>query len=124
MWNIGHRSTERALPGPGSNSLPKMASSNAVPATAAVDSIRMETGSGNKVMDRNKVRMVQTPQTFLSDDLLKAFEQPYDPSFTDEATVAEKAGIAIHLIEGESANIKITHPLDLLLAEKILEERG
>lgn len=97
---------------------------NAVPATAAVDSIRIETGSGNKVMDRNKVRMVQTPQTFLSDDLLKAFEQAYDPSFTDEATVAEKAGIAIHLIEGESANIKITHPLDLLLAEKILEERG
>lgn len=97
---------------------------NATPAIAAVDSIRIETGTGNEVMDRNKVRIIQTPQTFLAEQLLKAFEQPYDPSFTDEATVVERMGIAIHLVEGECSNIKITQPIDLLLAEKILEERS
>ncbi len=97
---------------------------NATPAIAAVDSIRIETGTGNKVMDRNKVRIIQTPQTFLAEQLLKAFEQPYEPSFTDEATVVERMGIAIHLVEGESTNIKITQPVDLLVAEKILEERS
>lgn len=96
---------------------------NAVPATAAVDSIRIITGNGNEIIDRNKVRIIQTPQTFSADLLLPAFEQDYDSAFTDEATVVEKTGIAIHLIEGETSNIKITHPVDLLLAEKILEER-
>ncbi len=95
---------------------------NAIPAIAAVDSIRIDNGAGNEVMDRNKVRIIQTPQTFLAAQLLKAFEQPYEPSFTDEATVVERMGIAIHLVEGESTNIKITQPLDLLVAEKILDE--
>ena len=97
---------------------------NATPAIAAVDSIRIDTGAGNEAMDRNKVRIIQTPQTFLAAQLLKAFEQPYEPSFTDEATVVERMGIAIHLVEGESTNIKITQPIDLLVAEKILEERS
>lgn len=97
---------------------------NATPAVAAVDSIRIETAGGNEVMDRNKVRIIQTPQTFLGEQLLKAFAQPYEASFTDEATVVERMGFAIHLVEGEPANIKITQPVDLLLAEKILEERG
>jgi len=38
--------------------------------------------------------------------------------------VVEKTGIAIHLVEGEASNIKITSPLDLLVAEKLLEEMG
>ena len=96
---------------------------NAIPAIAAIDSIRIETDNGNQVMDRNKVRIIQTPQTFRAELLLKAFEQVYDPGFTDEATVVEKAGVAICLVEGESTNIKITQPVDLLVAEKILTER-
>ena len=94
---------------------------NAVPATAAIDSIRIATGSSNTVIDRNSVRIIQTPQTFLAAQLLKAFDQPFDPSFTDEATVVEKTGISIHLIEGETSNIKITSPVDLLVAEKIMD---
>jgi 2-C-methyl-D-erythritol 4-phosphate cytidylyltransferase len=69
------------------------------------------------------VRIIQTPQTFFSDIIQKAFEQPYDASFTDEASVVEKLGVAIQLIEGEATNIKITRPLDMLLAEKIIAER-
>jgi len=96
---------------------------NAIPAIAAVDSIRIETVNGNEIIDRNKVRIIQTPQTFYSDILKAAFEQDYEESFTDEANVVEKLGVKINLIEGEPTNIKITRPMDILIAEKILEER-
>jgi 2-C-methyl-D-erythritol 4-phosphate cytidylyltransferase len=96
---------------------------NAVPATTPVDTIRIESGNKNEIIDRNKVRIIQTPQTFLGDVLIKAFEQQYDASFTDEAIVVENLGVKINLIEGDAANIKITSPVDLLLAGKLLEER-
>ncbi len=97
---------------------------NAIPAIAAVDTIRLETIEGNTQIDRQKVKIIQTPQTFYSDSIKAAFEQDFDESFTDEASVVEKYGMKIHLIEGEPANIKITRPMDILLAERILEERG
>lgn len=96
---------------------------NAIPAISAVDSIRIETFNGNEFIDRSKVRIIQTPQTFYSDIIKAAFEQEYEESFTDEASVVERLGVKIHLIDGESTNIKITHPIDVLIAEKILEER-
>lgn len=95
---------------------------NAVPAITAIDSIRIEKDNANSVMDRAHVRIIQTPQTFLSEFLLKGFEQMYDASFTDEAMVVEKTGVKINLVEGEVSNIKITTPIDLLIAEKLLEE--
>lgn len=94
---------------------------NAIPTIAPSDSIRLQDESGNHIMDRDKVRMVQTPQTFQSKILLKAFEQEYSSSFTDEASVAEKAGSEIFLIEGEYNNLKITRPIDLIIAEKLME---
>lgn len=97
---------------------------NAIPTVACADSIRIETGSGSQTLDRSKVRIIQTPQTFESDKLQTAFGQDYQESFTDEASVVERLGITINLIEGEPANIKITRPIDLALAEKILEERA
>lgn len=96
---------------------------NAIPAITAVDTIRIETVNGNEQIDRNKVRIIQTPQTFFSDIIKTAFEQDYHESFTDEASVVEKLGVKIHLIDGEGSNIKITRPLDLLIAERVLEER-
>jgi 2-C-methyl-D-erythritol 4-phosphate cytidylyltransferase len=96
---------------------------NAIPAIQPIDTLRIETPDGSQLIDRTKVRIIQTPQTFFSDIIKKAFEQPYDTSFTDEASVVEKLGVAIQLIEGEATNIKITRPLDLLLAEKIIAER-
>jgi 2-C-methyl-D-erythritol 4-phosphate cytidylyltransferase len=96
---------------------------NAIPAITATDTIRIETVGGNQLLDRHKVRIIQTPQTFYSDIIKAAFEQDYDESFTDEASVVEKLGVPIHLVEGESTNIKITRPVDILWAEKILEER-
>jgi 2-C-methyl-D-erythritol 4-phosphate cytidylyltransferase len=96
---------------------------NAIPAITAVDSIRIEHFDHNEFIDRSKVRIIQTPQTFYSDIIKAAFEQEYEDTFTDEASVVERLGVKIHLIEGESTNIKITHPIDVLIAEKILEER-
>jgi 2-C-methyl-D-erythritol 4-phosphate cytidylyltransferase len=96
---------------------------SAVPAIASKDSIRLITGNNSEPFDRNRAMLVQTPQTFQSKILLPAFDTEYKDGFTDEATVVEASGLNIHLIEGEENNIKITRPVDLLIAEKILEER-
>ena len=68
--------------------------------------------------------MIQTPQTFNAALLKKAFEQDYQPAFTDEANVLEASGKEVYLIEGEYENIKITRPLDLAIAEYILAKRA
>ena len=95
---------------------------SAVPVIRSKDSIRMlnEEGNDNEVLDREKVVLVQTPQTFHSKIILPAFEIDYKERFTDEATVVESFGLKISLIEGEENNIKITRPVDLLIAEALL----
>ena len=69
---------------------------------------------------RNKIKLVQTPQTFHSKIILPAFNIDYKDKFTDEATVVEAFGLKVHLIEGEENNFKISRPADLLLAESII----
>lgn len=96
----------------------------AVPVVATKDSIRLLTAEGNEAIDREKIKLVQTPQTFHSKILLPAFQIDYKDKFTDEATVVEAFGMKVSLVEGEENNIKITRPLDLLIAEKILEARN
>lgn len=94
----------------------------AVPTVECRDSIRMITKNGNKIVDRSKIKLVQTPQTFHSKILLPAFEIDYKEQFTDEASVVEAFGLKINLIEGEVNNIKITTPQDLKLASLLLPE--
>ena len=96
----------------------------AIPAVACKDSVRIMGEDENKVLDRDIIRLIQTPQTFHSKILLPAFNIDYKEPFTDEATVVEAFGLKVHLVEGEEDNIKITTPLDLYVAEKILEERS
>ena len=95
---------------------------SAIPAVSATDSIRIIDGENNSMIERDKVRIVQTPQTFTSDILTNAFKQEYRPSFTDEATVVEASGNKVHLVEGDYNNIKITRPIDLLIAENLMKE--
>ena len=64
--------------------------------------------------------LIQTPQTFHSKILLPAFQIDYKDKFTDEATVVEAYGMKVSLVEGEENNIKITRPIDLLIAESII----
>jgi 2-C-methyl-D-erythritol 4-phosphate cytidylyltransferase len=96
---------------------------SAVPVVRTKDSVRLlnEEQNDNEVLDRTKVVLVQTPQTFHSRILKPAFEIDYKERFTDEATVVEAFGLKISLVEGEENNLKITRPVDLLIAESILE---
>ena len=86
--------------------------------------MRLITPNGNKVLDRNKVRLIQTPQTFHSKILLSAYAIDYKDQFTDEATVVEAFGLKVNLIEGETDNIKITTPADLFIAEHIQQAKS
>ncbi len=97
---------------------------SAIPAVPATDSIRILNHTYHSVANRAQVRIIQTPQTFLSSIILPAFEQNYTDAFTDEATVVEANGTQVFLAEGEYDNIKITRPVDMMIAERILEERS
>ncbi len=96
---------------------------SAIPAVSSTDTIRLIDGASHHVVNRENVMMIQTPQTFNAALIIKAFEQAYQPSFTDEANVVESAGTPVFLVDGEFENIKITRPLDLAIAEYILAKR-
>lgn len=93
----------------------------AVPALAAVESVRIVSPDGSsRAMDRRQVMMVQTPQVFRAPTLIDAYSQPESPLFTDDANVVEARGAHIHLSEGQPGNIKLTTPCDLRAAEAAL----
>lgn len=96
---------------------------SAIPVIPVKDSIRVVNEKGNAAADRERFRIVQTPQTFTAEVLLPAFNRPFDPLFTDEASVVEMAGHTIHLVDGDPENIKITQPHDLVIAEALLKSR-
>jgi 2-C-methyl-D-erythritol 4-phosphate cytidylyltransferase len=93
---------------------------SAIPVVDSRDSVRVITGVDSAAIERSRVKLVQTPQTFLSNILLPAYAQEYQESFTDEASVVEAYGGKVNLIAGEVNNIKITTPIDLVIAEKLL----
>ncbi len=95
--------------------------STAVPVIAIQDSIREVDDSGdNHAVNRQSFRIIQTPQCFELETLRNAYEQNYHPSFTDDASVVEASGAKIYLVEGNKANIKITTPEDLRMAESLM----
>lgn len=97
---------------------------SAIPAIPVRDSIREMTLDGVSVsVDREKLRIIQTPQTFRSTTLKSSFSQEHREEFTDEASVLEFHGIRVHLIEGEQTNIKLTFREDLEFAEWKLNKR-
>lgn len=93
----------------------------AIPAITCKDSIRILTDEGNDSLDREKVLLIQTPQTFHSKILLPAYQIDYKDKFTDEATVVEAYGLKVSLVGGEETNIKLTRPIDLVIAENLLK---
>ena len=95
----------------------------AIPAIPSKDSIRLLTEEGSEGLLRENVMLIQTPQAFHSKILLPAFQIDYKDKFTDEATVVEAYGMKVSLVEGEEDNIKITRPIDLLIAEEILKNK-
>ncbi|UKN03542.1 2-C-methyl-D-erythritol 4-phosphate cytidylyltransferase [Paracrocinitomix mangrovi] len=94
----------------------------AVPVVELTDSIRKITYDESEAVNRKEYRLVQTPQVFKSNIIKIAYEQKYHPNFTDDATVVEACGHDIVLVEGNVENIKITRPVDLVLAAALLSE--
>lgn len=92
----------------------------AIPVVRISSSVRQIEGDGSKAIDRSTLRAVQTPQCFHLELLRNAFGEPYDAAFTDEATLVERLGTTVHLVDGEETNIKITTPFDLKIGETLL----
>lgn len=98
---------------------------NAIAAIQPVDSVRIKKeGKDSEALNRDELYLIQTPQTFHSDQLKKAYLQPYRPEFTDDASVVEKAGFGIYILPGERSNIKITYAQDLEMAEFLFNKKG
>ncbi len=92
-----------------------------VPVVPLKESIRQINISPTQHVNRSYFAVVQTPQCFRCDIIKKAYSLPYDPIFTDDASVVEKAGYAVGITEGNPENIKITEPSDLILADYYYE---
>lgn len=93
-----------------------------VPVIDSTDSLReIQNDGSSKIVDRSKIRLVQTPQVFHAEVLKKAYDVEFDTIFTDDASVVEAMGVDVHLVQGEVTNIKITTPLDLKVGELIVE---
>ncbi len=95
----------------------------AVPSVRLKESIRETDQDTTKAVDRSRFRLIQTPQTFNLSLIRNAYQQKEDPSLTDDASVAERAGHKISLFEGSYENIKITTPEDLVVAEALMMSR-
>ena len=75
--------------------------------------------------DRSTLQAIQTPQVFDLDLLAGALEQAKQDkaNITDDCSAVERLGMSVKIVEGDEKNIKVTTPMDLLIAEKLLEER-
>ncbi len=94
----------------------------AIPVVEPVDSFRWMEDAASCVVDRSRLRIVQTPQIFRADLLTSVYAAAYDPAFTDDASVVERFGHAVHLSAGERTNIKLTTEEDFIIAEALLRE--
>jgi 2-C-methyl-D-erythritol 4-phosphate cytidylyltransferase len=93
----------------------------AIPVIALNESIRFFENEEKSVsVSREKYRIVQTPQVFNSEILVRAYEQPYSKDFTDDASVVEKSGYPVSSVEGNVENIKLTAPLDMEMAKALI----
>jgi 2-C-methyl-D-erythritol 4-phosphate cytidylyltransferase len=93
---------------------------NAVTAIKSRDSVRQLKNGISASLVRDDIYLVQTPQTFKSSQLKKAYRQTFSDKFTDDASVVELAGFPINLVEGSYRNLKITFPEDILIAEWLM----
>ncbi|MGA2405297.1 MAG: 2-C-methyl-D-erythritol 4-phosphate cytidylyltransferase [Bacteroidales bacterium] len=93
---------------------------NAIPTISPTESLRIMTEQGSLPINRLNVKQIQTPQVFNAGLIKNAYLQKYSPEFTDDATVLERTGEKINLIEGNRENIKITNPEDLLISIALL----
>ena len=99
----------------------------AVPILELTESLRYLPDEGeqqpSQAVDRSIYRLVRTPQVFWSERIKEAYQQPFQESFTDDCSVYDQLYSDLALVPDTTENIKITTPLDLLIAEAILRGR-
>ena len=96
----------------------------AIPVIPVTDSLRELDADKSRAVDREKYVMVQTPQVFRSEVLLKAYQNSGNEVYTDDASLVEKSGHRVVLYEGCKENIKITTPKDMAIATVIMEKNA
>ena len=97
---------------------------SAVASVPAKDSLRIVDGDSSQALDRSKIKLIQTPQTFQLELIngIMLTDNLYDA--TDEASQFDHAGLPVTLFEGSYNNIKITTPEDMIMAEAILRSQA
>ena len=95
-----------------------------IPVVGVSDTIRQVVETGSVVVDRTRLRAVQTPQGFARDALVTAHAAANGRDFTDDAAVCEACGYEVVLVPGSREALKITEPHDLAVAEAIVKDRG
>lgn len=98
-----------------------------IAAVKSVDTVKIvENQMVIDTLDRNKLRRVQTPQTFKYEILEKSYKlvDRNNSKITDEAFIVESAGFPIHITEGSEKNIKITTEFDLEFAEFLIKKES
>ncbi|MGB0402513.1 MAG: 2-C-methyl-D-erythritol 4-phosphate cytidylyltransferase [Salibacteraceae bacterium] len=99
-------------------------SGNAIPSLPVEETLRKTNGEDSNWVNRDEYRTIQTPQCFRYKVLKNAYNQPFEASFTDDASVVENLGVSIKLVDGNRENLKITRPEDLLLAELLINSEN
>lgn len=92
----------------------------AIPVLPLIDSIRKIEGNTSITIPRHELVAVQTPQCFRADLIKNAYRVDYNIAFTDDASVAASANVAVELVEGNRTNLKITTAEDLAIAEALI----
>jgi 2-C-methyl-D-erythritol 4-phosphate cytidylyltransferase len=98
----------------------------AIAAAPVTDTVKEgEDGRVLRTLDRTRLWAVQTPQVFRADALRSALDAPSETlaAATDDASLVESAGGTVRLVEAPPENLKVTTPLDMRIAEAVLESR-
>ena len=98
----------------------------AVPAIPVKDTVKAVAGGlVTATPDRSMLRAVQTPQVFDLDLLKGALKKAREENaqVTDDSSAVERLGMGVKIVEGDEKNLKVTTPMDLKVAELLLEEK-
>jgi len=93
-----------------------------IPAVQSTNSVRIGNQNESFAVERQTVWLVQTPQLFIASLLFKAYEQPEESNFTDDASVVEKLSNNLYLLPGDHQNLKITYEEDLVIAQQLFDK--
>ena len=99
----------------------------AAPAVAVKDTVKVAKPDGavEQTLERDALRAVQTPQVFQADLLKAALQSALEQNIpvTDDCSAVERLGKTVYLVEGDETNLKITTPMDMVLAEALLDAK-